>query len=344
MEELLRRLSNARGVAGYEDEVREIMVEEMKKRCSEVEVDKFGNVIGKIGRGNPKIMIAAHMDEVGFVVKHIDDKGFLRFINIGGLDARILPASRVCVLSEKGNFPGVIGIKPPHLLDEEAKKQAVKEDELYIDVGMDKETAEKSIQIGDPIVFDSEFTTLGNKTVMGKAFDDRAGCCAMLKILEKLENAEGTIYAVATCQEELGLKGARTAAFRIEPDYALVLDVGIAGDTPDIKETESVVKIGAGPCITVIEAGGRGMVPSPKIKKHLIETAKENSIPYQLDAWKQGMTDAAVIYMSKEGIPTGGLSIPCRYLHGPLSILSMEDLENTIRLGTLAIEKWGRVH
>jgi endoglucanase len=278
-------------------------------------------------------MLAAHMDEIGLLVKHIDDKGFIRFLDIGGVDDETLPAREVRILTETGEMPGIIGFKPPHLKkEEEEKRKKLKSEDLYIDTGLGKDEVKKKVQIGDPIVFDSRFVDLGNNNVMGKALDNRAGCAVLIEVMKRLKDFKGTVYGVATVQEEIGLKGARTSAFKIRPDFAIALDVGIAGDTPDIKEYESGLKLSEGPAITVVESGGRGMVPSAKVKKQLIKCAREASIPYQLEATKGGMTDGAIIYMSNEGVMTGGVSIPTRYIHAPSGIANLQDMENAVKL------------
>ncbi|MBN2517723.1 MAG: M42 family metallopeptidase [Candidatus Altiarchaeota archaeon] len=331
MKQLLEKLSNAYGVSGYEDEVREIMAKQLSK-VSEVETDKFGNVIGKKGSGNPKIMLAAHMDEVGFLAKYVDENGFIKFIKMGGLDDQILPGLLVKILAEKRQIPAVIGYKPPHLMKDEESKKKVKYEDLFIDTGLSKEETAKLVQVGDPIVFDSKFIDLSKDTVLGKAFDNRVGCAVLVEVMKRLNDFPGTVYGVATTQEEIGLKGARTAAFKLDPDYSLALDTTIAGGTPDISKNETTIEMGKGPCITVVESSGRGMVPSPKVKKHLVKCAKDANIPYQLDAWKEGMTDAAIIYMTREGIPSGGICVPARYIHAPYGIVHMGDIENAIKL------------
>jgi len=341
MKELLEKLCNAKGISGYEDEIRDLMKKELSK-YGETEVDKFGNVICKKGSGSPKIMLAAHMDEIGLLVKHIDDKGFIKFIEMGGIDDDTLPARNVQVLTEYGAIPGVIGFKPPHLKKDEEAKKKMKADEMYIDVGLDKDEVKKKIQIGDPVVFDSKFYDLGNN-VMGKALDNRAGCYVLIDVMKKLKDFKGTVYAVATVQEELGLKGARTSAYKVDPEYALAIDVGIAGDTPHINDNETGVKLDGGPCITVVEASGRGMVPSPKVKKHLITCARDAKIPHQLEATKGGMTDGAIIYMSKEGIFSGGISVPTRYIHAPLGISSKKDIDNAVNLTLEFVKRLGEI-
>jgi len=341
--QLLERLSNACGVTGYEDEVREIMKKELGRVCDEVEVDKFGNVVGKKGSGSPTIMLAAHMDEVGLLVKYIDENGFIRFIKMGGIDDRVLPSDQVRILSEKRQIPAMIGMKPPHLLKEEEEKKKIKYDEMFIDTGLPKEEVQKLVEVGDPAVFDVAFTDLGDGRFMGKAFDNRVGCAVLVEAMRQLESFQGTVYAVATTQEEVGLKGARTAAYKLDPDYALSLDTTIGGDTPDIGKHESTIELGKGPCITVVESSGRGMVPSPKVKRHMINVAKEAEIPYQLDAWKSGMTDAAIIYMTREGIPSGGICVPARYIHSPRGIVFGNDMDNAVKLTVEFVKRIGEL-
>lgn len=342
MKELLEKLSNAAGVSGYEDEIRSLMSKELSK-YGETEIDKFGNVVCKKGSGSPKIMLAAHMDEIGLLVKHVDDKGFIRFIEMGGVDDETLPAREVKILTEKGPIPGIIGFKPPHLKkDEDEKRKKLKLDDMYIDTGLDKEEVKKRVQVGDPVIFEERFVDLGDN-VMGKAFDNRTGCAVLVEVMKRLKDFKGTVYGVATVQEELGLKGARTAAFRIKPDMAIAIDTGIAGDTPDITESETSLKLGKGPAITVVEASGRGMVASPSVKKLLVKCAKDEKIPYQLEATKGGMTDGAIIYMANEGILTGGVSIPTRYIHSPSGIANVRDMEDAVKLTVAFIKRAGEI-
>ncbi len=336
MKELLEKLCNSSGISGHEDEIRALMKKELSK-YGDTEVDKFGNVICSKGSGSPKIMLAAHMDEIGLLVKHIDEKGFIRFIGMGGIDDETLPAIKIKILTETGEIPGIVGFKPPHLKKDEEAKKKIKLEEMYIDTGLSAEEVKKKVQIGDPVVFDSNFIDLGDN-VIGKALDNRAGCLVLIEVMKQLRDFKGTVYAVATAQEEIGLKGARTSAFKINPDFALAIDVSISGDTPDINETETDIKMGGGPCITVVESSGRGLVPSPQVKKHLIKCAKDAGIPYQLEATKGGMTDAAIIYMTNEGIRTGGVSVPTRYIHSPNSICNMKDLKSVIDLTVKFLE------
>ncbi len=333
MKELLKKLTDANGVSGYEDDVRALISKELSKHGA-VETDRMGNVICTIGSGKPRIMLAAHMDEIGLLVKHIDDKGFIRVIEMGGVDDDTLPTKVVKILTEKGAIPAIVGFKPPHLKrKEEERKKKLELDDMYLDTGLKTEDVKSRVQVGDPVVFDSQFIDLG-ENVIAKALDNRAGCLILIEAMKRLKASKfkGTVYGVATVQEELGLKGARTSAFKLDPDFALALDVGIAGDTPDIKEDETSVKMGKGPAITVVESSGRGMVPSAQVKRLLIRAAVDADIPYQLEATKGGMTDGAVIYMTREGIRTGGISVPTRYIHSPSGICNMGDVENAVKL------------
>ena len=336
--ELLEKLCRAPGISGFETEIAEIMKKELVKSCDEVEVDNFGNVIARKGNGKKKIMIATHMDEIGLMVKHVDKRGFLNFIKIGGIDDRILLQERVIIKTKKGDVRGIIGAKPPHIQKDEEKKKIIEHEELFIDIGAkDDEEAKNMVEVGDPVILEPNFGKLNKNIYYGKAIDNRVGCYALIQIMRQIKAKDVTIYAVATAQEEVGLKGARVSAFKIDPDYAIVVDTTIAGDTPYIKENESSLKIGEGPAITITEASGRGVVTHPKIREILVKTAKEEKIPYQVDVLEGGMTDGAMIYVTRAGIPTGVVSIPTRYIHGPSSVFSTDDLDNTIKLVVCAL-------
>lgn len=339
MDALLKKILESAGIPGYESEIAKIMQAELKKSCGGSEIDNFGNVIARKGKGKTKIMIAAHMDEVGFMVKHITKEGYLNFIKVGGIDDRVLPAQRVVVKSRKGDSLGIIGTKPPHLQKEDDKKHPLKYEDMFIDIGCkNKEEAEKRVEIGDVVIFEPNSGVLNGKLFYGKAVDDRIGCYALIKVMEKLKtNAE--VYAVATGQEEVGLKGARTSAFRIDPDFAIVIDTTIAGDTPQITERESSLKLGFGVAITIIEASGRGIIVNEKVKDLLIDTAKSNKIKYQMDVIEGGMTDGAMIYMNREGVPTGVLSIPTRYIHSSTGVFNIDDVNSAVELAVEAVRR-----
>jgi putative aminopeptidase FrvX len=337
--DVLEKLSNACGVAGREDEVRDLMKELLKPNVDEIREDKLGNVIGvKKGKKDaPTVMLAAHMDEIGLMVKNITKEGFLQFAKIGGIDDRILIAQKVLVHTDKRSITGIIGSKPPHILKEEEKKKVIEADDLFIDVGAkDKQDAQKmGVRVGDAVSFDIKFTRVGKDTVVGKAFDDRVGCAALIETMRKLSKVDCTIYVVGTIQEEVGLRGATIAAFQLYPDVGIALDVTVAGDVPGVKEVEAPAKMRAGPALTVADAG---LITHPKVLRLFIDSAEENKIPYQLETGMRGTTDAAKIALTKEGVPSGVISIPTRYIHSPASLLSLKDVENAVKLAVATIK------
>ncbi len=336
----LEKLSNACGVTGREEQVRNLMVQLMTPYADEIQVDKMENVIA-IKKGKPKapkIMLAAHMDEVGLMVKTITKDGFLQFSKMGGIDDRILPAQKVTVFTKKGQFPGIIGSKPPHIQKEEERKKIITYDDLFIDVGAEskEEAANLGVTIGDPIAFDIKYVKLGNDVAMGKAFDNRAGCITMVETLKLLGKTDCTVCAVGTVQEEVGLRGAATAAFGVDPDLAIALDVTIAGDVPGVREFDTSVKMGKGPALTISDSG---LITHPKVLRWLKETAEEEKIPYQIESGLLGSTDAARISITRQGIPSGNISIATRYIHSPVGMLSLKDIENSAKLTAAAIQK-----
>lgn len=338
---LLKKLSEAHGVPGHEEKVRELLRRELEKSCDEVFVDRLGNLIARKGNGRRRIMLDAHMDEIGLMVKHIDRKGFIRFTTLGGFFDQTLLNQRVVVHTSRGEVAGVIGSKPPHLMKEEERKKVVKAENMFIDVGAgDAEEVRKlGVSVGDYITFDRSFARLAGRLVTGKAFDDRIGCYALVEVMRRLE-VEAEVYAVATVQEEVGLKGARTAAYRVYPDLAIVLEVTTAGDYPGVREEESPIKLNSGPAITIVDARGRGLITHPSVKELLTSTAEEAEIPYQLEVGEGGTTDATTIHLTKEGVPAGVVSVPTRYIHTPVEVASGKDIELTVELVARAIERW----
>jgi tetrahedral aminopeptidase len=338
--ETLEKLCNAYGVTGREEQVASLMEKFLKPYTDEVALDKLGNVIGvKKGKKNaPKVMIAAHMDEIGLLVKTISKEGFLQFAKVGGIDDRILLAQSVVVLTKKGPIKGIIGSKPPHIQKEEERKRIIPYDELFVDIGADSrdEAKKMGVQIGDTIAFDVKFARIGKNIVTGKALDDRIGCAIIIEALKRLEKTECTIYAVGTIEEEVGLRGAGTSAFGICPDFGIALDVTVAGDTPGVKEFEAPVVMRKGPSLTVADSG---MIVPPKVLRMLVETAEQNKIPYQLETGLAGSTDAARILLTREGVPSGVISIPTRYIHSPTSMLDLEDVEKAVKLLVAVLQK-----
>ncbi len=340
LNENLEKLSNANGVAGREEEVRNLMIKLMKPYADQVTVDKLENVIAikKGKKTSPKVMLAAHMDEVGLMVKLITKEGFIQFTKMGGIDDRILLAQKVTVYTRKGSLNGIIGSKPPHIQKEEERKKIVASDELFIDIGAEnrEEANSMGVAIGDPVGFDIKYAQVNKDVVIGKAFDNRIGCAVMVETLKQLGRTECTVCAVGTVQEELGLRGAATAAFGVDPDLGIALDVTIAGDVPGVREIDSSVKMGKGPTLTVTDAG---LITHPKVLRLLIDTAEENKIEYQLETGVMGTTDAARISLTRQGVPSGTISIPARYIHSPVGMVSLKDAENSAKLAAAAIKK-----
>lgn len=340
MKDLLKKLADAPGVSGFEDEVRDIMINELKDSVDKIEIDQLGNLIAT-RNGKPdgkKIMLAAHMDEIGLMIRYIDKNGFIKFSKIGGINDQMLLNQEVSIHTSNGIVIGVIGSKPPHRMKEAERKKVIDYENMFIDIGVsDKEEAEKLVKLGDPITIKQEFTELG-KLYKGKALDNRIGCAVLVEVMKKAES-DATIYGVGTVQEEVGLKGAKTAAFKLNPDMALALDVTIAGDHPGIKEEDAPAKTGKGPGIILTDASGRGLITHPKIKELLISVADKEEIPYQLEVSEGGTTDATAIHLTREGIPTGVISPPTRYIHTPVSVVAMEDVENAVKLILAVLER-----
>lgn len=326
--DFLTHLSVGSGVSGHEASIASIVMERLKSLTDEVSSDTFGNVYAlKKGSGKrSKIMLAAHMDEIGLIVKKIDPRGFLRFTTIGGVDQRTLLSQEVVVHGRRA-IPGVIGSLPPHVLQNSEMDQALKIDEMAVDVGLSAAKIEEEIQVGDIITLRREPYSLLNNILAGKSFDDRAGVVVMMVCLEELSRLMHThdVIAVATTQEEVGIRGAITSAYTLDPDLALVIDVTHAG-TPDTK-AQIAVELGKGPAIAL------GPNIHPVIYRHLTETAQEQRLPIQIEPIPGATgTDAWAIQVSQEGIPTGLISIPLRYMHTSVETLDIEDVMNAGKL------------
>jgi len=332
LKELLRDLSLLHAPTGQERAVEEYMTKRLQKSGFKVEVDVLGNVIARKGKGK-KVLVAAHMDEVSLSVLSITEKGFLKFVKVGGLYDGALAAQRVTVHAKKPT-PGVIAMKAPHLMQEEELKQLQKHEDLFIDVGAkDKKDAESmGIRPGTNVTFDAPFVEMANDKVLGKAFDNRAGCAAMLKLAEEIGNPGCELVLVGTVREETGLWGAGTSVFGIQPDLAVALDVCLASGTPDVTEEKVPVVMGGGPSIGVLEAGGHGLIMNAKLVEWIEGVAKRNGIKYQIEVSEKGATDASRMQYCRSGFLTASIGIPSRYIHSPGETLQLKDLSETVRL------------
>ena len=325
---LLKRLTEAMGPSGFEDEVRGILREEVSPYVDAIYTDVLGTLICEKGRSQPGpcVMLDAHMDEVGLMVVGVENSGLLRFRPLGGVDPRILVAKRVRVGSSK--LPGVIGSKPIHLQKPDEQKHPIPEDELFIDIGAkDKEDALANVQLGDVAVFDTLFDTIGDGCVKAKSFDDRVGCYILSEILKKFYAVP--LVGAFTVQEEVGLRGATAAAHRIAPDIAIALEATVCFDGPFVPSHSEGTRLHGGPALTVQD--GR-TVADVRFLRFMMETATKHNIPYQLRRVKGGSNDFAAIQKSREGVVGGAISIPLRYMHAPAQIVSSKDVENAIRL------------
>jgi tetrahedral aminopeptidase len=332
---LLKQLCEAYGASGYEDEVRDIVVKELKPLCKKVEVDTMGSVIGfKEGKGKKdrkKIMLAGHMDEIGFLVSHVNDKGFLRVSPAGGFDPRTLMAQRVMVLGKgKHKLPGLLNIagKPIHVQSADERKKELQVTDFYVDLGMPGDEVKKKVEIGDPVIWSRDFLEMGD-CVTCKALDDRAGVYMMIEALRKTKNNTHDIYAVGTVQEEVGLRGATTSAFAVDPDIAVALDVTLAIDTPGGEEHGAISQLGKGIAIKIMDSASisdRGLVSQFRA------LAEKNKIAHQLEILPRGGTDAGAMQRACSGARVITLSIPIRYVHSVNECANKADIEAGIEL------------
>ncbi|WP_156291415.1 M42 family metallopeptidase [Oceanobacillus salinisoli] len=340
---MLKDLTDARGIPGNEKEVREVFEKYITPYADEVTNDNLGSSIAKkVGDANgPKIMIAGHLDEVGFMVTRIDDKGYIYFQTVGGWWNQVMLAQRVTILGAKGDVTGVIGSKPPHVLSPEARKKPYEIKDMFIDIGASskKEAEEFGIKPGQSIVPYFEFTPLKNeKMLLAKAWDNRIGLAIAIEVLKQLKDADhpNVVYSVGDVQEEVGLRGAKTAANKIQPDIGFAVDVGIAGDTPGIKPHEADSKLGEGPQIVLYDAS---MVSHKGLRDLVVDTADENNIPYQYASLAGGGTDSGSIHLTANGVPSLSITIATRYIHSHAGILHRDDFENAVKLIVEVIKK-----
>jgi endoglucanase len=342
---LLKEMLESFGPAGFELETAAIVKKSVKAYADEVTTDKLGSVIftHKGTAEQPRVLLVGHIDEVGFVVSGIDEKtGFLAFNPLGGWWDQVLLSQRVIVRTEKGDLQGVIAAKPPHLVPPEEQKKVVEKKMMHIDIGATskKEAEAMGVKIGDPVVPCSGFSTIRNgKLGMGKAFDDRIGAFVAMEVVRRLSEEKikhpNTVYGAASVQEEVGARGAATIAYLVDPDVAIVLEVDIAGDVPGVQPHEAPARMGKGPSVLTFDSS---MIPNQALKQFVIDTAKKLKIPLQLSTVAAGGTDASRIHMSRAGCPSIVIGMPTRHIHSHVGIISLEDVENAIKL-TLELVK-----
>ncbi|MDO5560768.1 MAG: M42 family peptidase [Oscillospiraceae bacterium] len=331
----LKELSDLYGVSGFEDNVRDYICTIIKGKC-EYHIDNLGDIIAfKQGRKRPahKIMVAAHMDEVGMIATYICDNGTIKFDTVGGINADVI-AGRQVVFCSSG-ITGAVGMKAVHHLSRESRKKPVSKDNLYIDIGASsRQEAEKYVRCGDYISFCSDYFNMGNDIICGKALDDRAGCAVMLSMIES--DLEYDTYFAFNVQEEVGLRGAAASAYSIDPDFAVVLEATTASDISGVTGHKRVCVLGQGPAVSFMD---RRTIYDREMYNIAFETAKANSINCQTKTMVAGGNDSGVIHTSRSGVRTLAVSVPCRYLHSPHCIIKRSDLLDMKKLTMLLIQR-----
>ena len=344
--ELLKELTETHGVPGYETPIRAV-VRKYLEPLGDLSQDKIGSVIcHKVGKSeSPRVMLAGHMDEIGFMVKHISKEGFLYFVPLGGWFDQILLGQRVIVKTNNGDVIGVIGAKPPHLLPADERTKVVEKKDMYIDIGVSsaEEASAIGVRPGDPVIPRADFLTMASgKAYMSKAFDDRVGTALIISALEVLQKEEhpNSVFGVATVMEEVGLRGATTSVRAVDPDVAIILESDIAGDVPGIKPEQSTVKLGKGPSVLLYD---RRMIPNLKLRDLVFSLAEELDIPLQTSSIEGGATDGGVIHLHETGVPTVVIGVPARHIHSDSSIIHREDYDNAAKLLVTLIQSLDEV-
>jgi len=334
--ELIKKLSNTPGVSGDEGKVREILKDEIKEYADKIATDSLGNLVALKGmeKKEPKIMLNAHMDEIGLIIDHINKDGFLQFKKVGGIDDRVLLGKRV-LIGEK-EIKGVIGAKAIHLQEVDERKKSIKSTELYIDIGTkNMEEAESLVPRGSFASFDTKFEEITENKFIGKAFDDRLGCAIIVDLLR--QNYNVPIIALFSTQEEIGLRGAAVGAHQYTPDISITIEGTISADLPEVPDHLKCSKLGHGPVVTVKD---RGVITDNELRDKLISTAKQNKIPYQFKQVLAGGTDSYRIQTTKKGVKVLTVAVPVRYIHSPVSLFFREDYINTFKLLSKFLKKF----
>jgi endoglucanase len=319
MKPLIQKLTEPFSPSGYEDAIRDVIRSEIKGFADEVRVDALGNLIARKGKGGTRVMVAAHMDEIGLMVTHVDEKGFVRFTGIGGVYPRNLPGGRVRFVNGTRGVIGLDGGVPGNDLP------AL--DKMFIDVGVSNKE-DCPVKTGDVAAFERPFLDLGGR-VVAKSMDDRIGCAVAVEALRALKSTSNEVYFVFTTQEEVGTRGAQTSAYGIDPELGFSIDVTGWGDTPGQRDFD--MALGKGPAIKIRDGG---MLSDPRIVDWMIAAAEKNKIPYQREVLLGGTTDARAMQLVRSGIPVGCISIPCRYVHSPSEMIDYADVLNAVKLVT----------
>ena len=337
--DLLKELCEASGAPGFEGRVRDIFRREIAPLVDRIEVDGLGNVIAireAAHEGAPKVMLAGHMDEIGFVVSHVDDNGFVRLVPLGGFDPKTLVAQRVRISGHAGqDLLGVIGSKPIHILSADERKKAVEIKDLFVDCGRPAAEVKALVELGDPVTLDQSFEVMGD-ALCCKAMDNRVSIWTLIRALERVESREVAIYAVATAQEEVGLRGALTASHRIQPDLGIAIDVTLACDVPSAKPEQHISKLGSGVAIKLLDSAS---ISTPRLVSAFRELAREQGIPHQMEILPRGGTDAGGIQRGGDAVPAITLSVPTRYVHTVVEMIHRKDLEATVDLLVAFLER-----
>lgn len=338
--ELLKELSEAHGVSGHETEIRSLVRRHIQP-FGKIEQDRIGSLVCVNGSAGPRVMLAAHMDEIGFMVTLISEEGFLRFLPLGGWFDQVILGQRVIVRTHKGDLCGVIGAKPPHLIPQDERGKVIDKKNMYIDIGATSkaEVEEAGVRLGDPVAPDSSFKLLMNGNIlMGKAFDDRVGVGLVIEAMRHFAKKPhpNILCGVCTVMEEVGLRGAKTSSELVRPDIAIILEADICGDVPGIKPEESSVKLGGGPSLVLLEAR---LIPNLKLRNLTIDIARELGISLQYSAGLGGSTDGGQIHLHGIGVPTVVLGVPTRHIHSHSGVIHRDDFEKTLRLLIALIER-----
>ncbi|MFC7365536.1 MULTISPECIES: M42 family metallopeptidase [Bhargavaea] len=345
--QMLKDLTDAKGIPGNEREPREVMKRYIEPFADSIGYDGLGSLIAekKGDPEGPRVLVAGHLDEVGFMVSKIDDKGFLSFQTVGGWWSQVMLAQRVTIVTRDGSeLTGVIGSKPPHILSADARKKPVDIKDMFIDIGASskEEVMEWGVRPGDMVTPYFEFTVMNNPDyLLAKAWDNRIGCAIAIDVLRKLKDEQhpNTVFSAGAVQEEIGLRGARTVAAKVKPDIGFAVDVGIAGDTPGVSSKEASGKMGDGPQIVLFDAS---MVSHKGLRDLVVDTAEEQGIPYQFETIPGGGTDAGSIHLANEGVPSLAICIPTRYIHSHAAILHKKDYKHAVQLIVEVIKKLDR--